>query len=108
MFDKKHNPYVKKSEEEKLKEAKAMQAIDRSLQRVADTARELLSDERYVKYKNEYDEAREKIMEILIENKISDPMARLSFQDACLAKLAGLKMIFSSAYKDKLKRAPKV
>ena len=91
--DRKKSKFATKTAAEIAKETAMDKEIHDRLLAVAEIGRELLSDERFIEYLEKVKEKRDEMIEQLIDNKIADPMQRLAFQDACLARLAGVSML---------------
>ena len=89
----KKSKYATKTAAEIAKETAMEKELHDKLLAAAEIGRELLSDERFGEYLEKVKELREYGITKLCENTIADPVQRLAFQDAWLAKISGVTLL---------------
>jgi hypothetical protein len=83
----KHNPYRLESPEDRKKKIAKDIEIKNNIKAMTQAARECLSDDRFKKYRAEYEKGRATIMKLLAETSFGNPVDDAFFMRVCLAKL---------------------
>ena len=91
--DRKKSKFATKTAAEIAKETAMDKELNDRALATAEIGRELLSDERFIEYLEKIKELREYGITKLCENTIADPVQRLAFQDAWLAKISGVSLL---------------
>lgn len=100
-----NNPFDPISKEEQKRRGQELIEIQQKIKKTVQTAAECLSDERFVKYREEVKAAREGLIKIIKQNSDTDPIRFAFLAKACISKVDVLDMIIELVEKD-LRRKP--
>jgi hypothetical protein len=94
------NPYHKLSrEEQKIQDAKVKEFKD-NMEKVAQSAKSILSSEYGARYVDELNRARESTIDLMMNTANPDPVQDAFFLRACLAKISAFNLLLGSIKRD--------